>query len=254
VQKISIRATESRVASSAQARIRASLRSAMLFVILLGFASGLNAAPSAKPDSATTQAAQAEREIAVLRGQLETMRQYDQRLLTTVYWSLGGLLTVAVLLIGFGWYANFRVYERDKAALSDALRLDFENKVSIIQKELQATTAEGIDRAEKAAVSAAESAARALRSELSNQLSRVNKTIHKIQYDLLRREAEEWIQKKVPKNVLRTYGQMLDTSLHLDAFWVSQALDGMHSALAKFKEVTNPALQPDAVVSRLLGK
>jgi hypothetical protein len=62
-----------------------------------------------------------ETENAVLRARLEEERTYNSAILQTVYWSLGVLVTLSIALIGFGWFANFRVYERDKEALTKAL-------------------------------------------------------------------------------------------------------------------------------------
>src|SRR6266849_9833581 len=46
-------------------------------------------------------------EVQALRAQLEVMRRYDDRILSTVYWSLGTVVLLAVLLYGFSWYTNF---------------------------------------------------------------------------------------------------------------------------------------------------
>ena len=50
--------------------------------------------------------------------------ELSTRLLNTVYCSLGTLANVTALLIGFGWFANFRVYERDKGAMRTELLTD----------------------------------------------------------------------------------------------------------------------------------
>jgi len=61
-------------------------------------------------------------EADLLRAQLETMRDYDQRLIETVYWALGGIVGLAVLVAGFSWFSNLRLYQRDRDALRDELR------------------------------------------------------------------------------------------------------------------------------------
>ena len=73
-------------------------------------------APSAVPSSPRSD------EVLVLRAQLAEAQRFQEQILTTVYWSLGTLAGVAVLLVGFGWWTNFRVYERDKQSLERELR------------------------------------------------------------------------------------------------------------------------------------
>ena len=60
-------------------------------------------------------------EVIALRAQLELMHQYDQRLLSTVYWSLTVVVALVLALITIIGFLNLRVYERDKAALKQEL-------------------------------------------------------------------------------------------------------------------------------------
>lgn len=92
-------------------------------------------------------------EVAVLRARLEEEKAHNAAVLQTVYWSLGVLGTIAVALIGFGWLANFRIYERDKEALTgllegelntglaDARRLIAEDLGKVREQSVQATGA-----------------------------------------------------------------------------------------------------------------
>jgi hypothetical protein len=59
----------------------------------------------------------------VLEAQLETMRGYDERLLATVYWSLGGVFLLVVLVGGINWFTNYRLYERERESLREASKL-----------------------------------------------------------------------------------------------------------------------------------
>lgn len=34
-------------------------------------------------------------------------------MLATVYWSLGAILLVVSIIVGFGWFTNFKIYQRD---------------------------------------------------------------------------------------------------------------------------------------------
>src|SRR6266581_4289412 len=61
--------------------------------------------------------------LIALRAQLELMRSFQDSLLSTVYWSLGVLLVIVAVLVGFGWFANFRVYQRDLEGLKRELEV-----------------------------------------------------------------------------------------------------------------------------------
>jgi len=82
---------------------------AILLFLIGGFIANF-AQPGAPPTST---------EATLLNAQLELMRQYDQRIIATVYWSLGSFITMIVVLVGFSWFTNFKVYERDRDALRE---------------------------------------------------------------------------------------------------------------------------------------
>ena len=91
------------------------------------------AAPSAS--TAASQAAPGEQlsQVELLKAQLEVTRTYHSSLLDTVYWALGTVFVMVTLLVGFGWFANFRVYERDK----DVLRRELEAENEKNKKKLE---------------------------------------------------------------------------------------------------------------------
>lgn len=63
----------------------------------------------------------AKEQIRQLQTQVQVMKDYHGSLLDTVYWALGGVFVVVSLILGFGWFANFKVYERDKQTLREEL-------------------------------------------------------------------------------------------------------------------------------------
>lgn len=71
----------------------------------------------------TTDLNEMKYQVKLLETQLQMTREYQNSLLDTVYWALGGVFIVVSLLLGFGWLVNFKVYERDK----DALKAELEN-------------------------------------------------------------------------------------------------------------------------------
>lgn len=71
------------------------------------------------------------------RGELKTMREYHTSLLDTVYWSLGTIVALALLLIGSSWYANLRIYENDKARIQEEVDKKLSQASASMSRELQ---------------------------------------------------------------------------------------------------------------------
>ncbi len=91
---------------------------------------------AAAPDHESKQ------EVALLRAQLESTKAFQESVLSTVYWALGGTFVLAGLLLGFGWLANFKVYERDKTAMKAELEGGIVSRMSEINVDLSARIAE----------------------------------------------------------------------------------------------------------------
>lgn len=76
-------------------------------------------------------------DVVILKAQLQTIREYDKELLDSVHWSQGIVGGVALLLVGFSWFTNSRIYERDKAALTQELEGKLQSQLSFIRTELE---------------------------------------------------------------------------------------------------------------------
>lgn len=178
--------------------------SIFLFLVL-----SLNVSVSAQPPSPTialtpTPASSPPQsnpndEVIALRAQIEIMRQYDQKLLDTVYWALGVLVGITLLVVGLGWYTNFKVYKRDV----EDLKRDFKNEL--------------LPELTKVARQAGESA---VKSALES--------FREVQYKQLKLEADKWEKEGVYANALRTYSEMIElANAILAGFYVPGVLDEM---------------------------
>lgn len=79
-----------------------------------------------------------ESQIAVLKSQLEVTRSFQSDVLTTVYWALGFLGTLTVVLIGYNWFTNFRIYQREKQALLQELMQATQHRNTQVEQSLRA--------------------------------------------------------------------------------------------------------------------
>lgn len=92
-------------------------------------------------------------EVTALRDELATIREYDQRLLNTVLWSLSGVFLLVILLGSYSWFTNFRIYSRDLESLRLQVRVDAERESALLrsaslqhEQALTGKSAEQIDQ------------------------------------------------------------------------------------------------------------
>jgi hypothetical protein len=56
-------------------------------------------------------------ELLLLREQNKLLKEFQESVLSTVLWSLGLVGTVAILVAGFGWWTNSKLYDGDRKRL-----------------------------------------------------------------------------------------------------------------------------------------
>jgi hypothetical protein len=88
-----------------------------------------------------------ELEVALLKARLEETASFQQSLLSTVYWTLGVLATMMLALIGYSWFVNFRVYERDKLALERDLLSTIQTSIRELETSLTTDIQSRLDQA-----------------------------------------------------------------------------------------------------------
>lgn len=106
-----------------------------MFVVSLDASVKAQDEPIASPGANVVSAAEAEN--AALGAQLDQMRRSDDRLLQTVYWSLGVLVTVAALLVGFGWFSNMRLADNDRRQFRGEMDLALTTRMTEVEKRLE---------------------------------------------------------------------------------------------------------------------
>jgi hypothetical protein len=196
----------------------------ILLISTLVFTYGQPTAPPPKPvvEPSVRENAQAQQQIVVLEAQLKLMRDYDTRLVSTVYWSLATLAGVTFILVGFGWFANFRVYERDKNVLREELNLNLRERIDQAEASVTKISNEQIQRVESS-----------VERTIEGRLNSIRHDVLELQYDQAAMELRMWVDRKVPENELRVAGQMIEIAVSEDnEYHVGRALDVVMHALA----------------------
>ena len=199
-----------------------------------------------------------------MKSQLEVVQSYQDKFLLTVYWALGTLATIAALLVGFGWFANFRVYERDKAALNQELRSLIETELQKQRQIVESAIAEArsavpdlVRRASDSMSSSIHNEMASLKEELERKIDSLAARLQASSTSSSKRDANlelgigelertQWLDKGVVANALRKSRQILELSISMEISWrVSRALDFIQEDLAVMLKKGSPT-PPDA--------
>lgn len=199
---------------------------------------------------------QAELELKVQEKQIATMKEYHSSLLDTVYWALGTVATVAVLLVGFGWLANFKFHESEKQRLKDELDGKIKEALASIETRLSSNEVQVINSVDSRLDSHFTRVARDIdiaRAEAAGMNERISTTIEQFKSQLATlekaksrseiadsemeaalRQVEEhvWELKGIPINMLITQTQGLRAAIKAsNRFYVASALERMEKTI-----------------------
>jgi len=183
-------------------------------------------------------------EVIVLRAQLSDAQRFQEQVLSTVYWSLGTLGAVAVLLVGFGWWTNFRVYERDKQSLErelrsillDALRQLKDEHQAVAEKqysELSQKLSEAVLSSEKRISTATEALIETSEKQILAQVAQVKSSYNTLRNDVRKLDLAAQLQerlgalsKELYRNALQSSVSALELANQIgDEFDVGDVLD-----------------------------
>jgi len=87
--------------------------------------------------SASSSLQVANNELILAKAELAASLRFQDQVLTTVYWSLGTIAGLAILLVGYGWWSNFRIYDRDKQSLERELMVLLDKETNELKEQLR---------------------------------------------------------------------------------------------------------------------
>ena len=222
----------------------------ILYMALLILGVTLSCYASAAPE--TSQQLQqnllaAQDEVKQLKAQLIVVQFYQDKFLSTVYWSLGTLATIAALLVGFSWFANFRIYERDKTALRQELHSAVEDELRNLRRlvenhldESKKTLTDQITRQSQATVEP-------LKNKIIANEKALSRGLAELELELREIEHVKWRKNEIYSNALRVSREMLDISLIIEnPYAIAEALDRVQGDLGAMLKTDHSGPIPDA--------
>lgn len=204
-------------------------------------------APEPSPES-TLASDTPTTEVVLLRTQLAVMKEYDQRLIATVYWSLGGVFLLVILVAGLNWFANYRLYERERDSLRESIRVEVQRVTSEATakfEELRARVDQDIQqqvsslgatlRSESA--SAVDSAKRAFKGQITRLEEEIQAIVwHDTEFRALYYEAQGDLHRATDQWIEHLRATR-ERSGFWDALWVGRAAKHLHSVLQKRQSI-----------------
>lgn len=163
-----------------------------------------------------------EAQIDNLKEQKEIVESYHESILDTVYFSVGSVFTLTILLLGYSWWFNTRTYEKEKVALKDEIKLLIKSTSDEIKVEQQTKRTEQ-DNQFATRIDAITNSSATNYAQIRTDMADQNRTIssqlamNKLQTDWLLREfrmVEEmvWGLRGVKSNSLFSIAQALSLS------------------------------------------
>ena len=191
--------------------------------------------PTSLSSPATSTTPTDSTEIRILRAQLSVQREYKEDLLQTVYFTLATVGGVALVLIGYSWYTNFRVIERDRQLLIDEISNNITKQLATARSELNETQRRGAEATSvqiketiRAEITSALTDIERRTSSMSSRLDAIAREQRMLRIADQEGEARYWELKKVPGNEVDRYLEILRIAASAKAdFEISTALTNL---------------------------
>jgi hypothetical protein len=133
--------------------------------------------------------------MAVLETKLDAAEKYNDKILTTVYWSIGALATVILFVLGLNLFNIYRNTEGLKRELKTSLHKEVITEVS---------------------KSAKQEVEKIIASELSN-INEMKSNLTEMKFNFQKMEVDKWKSDKVYQNVLSSSLDLLDTAKEMSS-------------------------------------
>jgi len=174
-------------------------------------------------DAANTQ-------IEVLKAQVDVMKSYQDNFLSTVYWSLGGVVSIVFILVGYNWLTNFKSQEKEIQLLKDLISKEVLMAKQNLVKEIDDSKKESFENLLGSINDETKKRIQPIEIKIRDLFKNVNGN----KYSLLIIEYEKWISKKVYGNAVITSLELIEISLAIGYdYYIEESLEKLIQVLEK---------------------
>jgi hypothetical protein len=170
-------------------------------------------------------------DATVLRAQLQIMRDADQRLLSTVYWALGTLISVTIVVAVLGWYMNFHVYERDRESVKQELSAMLTSKQAELEKGVRQSLSKLDSDLRELITQRLAASEERLRTVAQSAAANVEYTLTHLRYDFSELKGKWEEQQGSLLGAWFEYRNMLITTIEMGESWPGYALEHLKRIL-----------------------
>ncbi|MFC1483854.1 hypothetical protein ACFL6Q_02250 [Candidatus Neomarinimicrobiota bacterium] len=157
--------------------------------------------------------------VVALRAQLKLMKRYDDRLLATVYWALGAVGTIFIIIIGLGWYTNFRIYKRDIAAIRAEFESLIKKETSEIRQNLNEYLSKEVEKATARVKELSKGDLNQLQQGLESEVNRLRSEFRWLEIKMTHNEVVDWEKQGVFSNALRALADIIPMAVGTRHEW-----------------------------------
>lgn len=181
-------------------------------------------------------------QIEVLKAQVEVMKSYQDKFLSTVYWSLGTVAALVVFLAGFNWFTNNRNAEKESALHKEmitnelnSIKNNIGQQISDLKQNFLIDIRTELDSLGNQLLESNELSRNELELKLStkfhNQINQLKDVQKVMQRELWFIEYDKWMNKGVFANAMHVAADLLAHSEDESEYITNKAFDKINETL-----------------------
>lgn len=172
--------------------------------------------------------------------------QFNDRLLATVYWALGVIGVVFAGLLGYSWFVNVKIYERDKLALQAELKAQIESEFSAMRRNFEEIQKSFDANIRASMVDIVKDSSENIERKISRLDSVFLEERNRVWLELYQAESYYWEDKKVFVNAVRADLKKGSLGIKSESGWaVDDALSRMEEFLPQISKAQLKYLESD---------
>ncbi len=224
----------------------------ILFICLLSLSTAF--ADPIQPDF-STQLSSVTLQLTQLQNEMEIVKSYSSQFLQTIYWSLGVVASIALILVGFGWFTNFRLLDQEKKSIRSEMQTtlksdlkDSLNRIDERYSESQKLVTDLIEQAIKRSETRMLFDIGSKHELLESRTVDLERSIQAIHYELEDIEYRRWTSEGVYTNAIRCAVGLVNIAISIKQdFRISRALDYILRSIKRLNEEHRTRMTADDI-------